>query len=813
MSLIDDQIAREEQAVDKGVDRFMKVLNEDKAKGREFEGPVGQTMTRTLLVDVIAAVEVLQKEARGQVVKAQTKGVRLQGWEMPVALMAPESMAYIALKTVLISSPDKATRQVLGRRIGTTCNLQVTWDATVAAEKERHKGDAPDPAYNRVNVMKRQVKTINPKSVRKWLKKLDDLAAGEEWDNKLKIKVGAALLETLVRSIPDVLEYSTYLKSNTRKVMRVLMSDENRAKLQAEYQAYGKAHPWLQVTIAPPLHWRWHQDRFVGGYYKQVQPLIKFNFMKHTAAIVSPDTVPEVVLEALNRVQATPWLINGNVLDHALHAADKGIDAVLPVEARMDQAEVLDEAVWEAMDASAQGKVKNVRRQVHDHNYRLEAKRWSMQRQLDVAEGLLEEGIPFYFPHNLDFRGRAYPIPQDLHPQSDDFGRAMLTFAEGKPLGADGLQWLVFHLANCFGMDKASRGEQMEWYNAWSEEIYQVAHDPFGAGLEFWCTADEKARWQFLAAAIEVCRAFACSDPEAYVCHLPVHVDGSCNGLQHLSAMGRDPIGAHATNLTADPQRKDIYDIVAGKVNAALAPGSVWEGKVTRYTVKRGVMTMPYGLTPIGMRDQLIDDRWVHGLPGDDYENAGELRDHMLVAIRSTVSAAATTMAWMQDNATILAKNGDAVEWWAPSGFKVLQRYRLSEPTSIQTVVGGTVLRLDVYQEEAWHKLQVSKQASSIAPNIIHSFDAAHMMMSISASGPDLAYSVIHDSFGVHACDMPAFLQCIKEQFVEIYSIDWFWMLQEDFSCSSKFAYPLVDCPSPGAWNPEDVLKSEFFFA
>ena len=36
--------------------------------------------------------------------------------------------------------------------------------------------------------------------------------------------------------------------------------------------------------------------------------------------------------------------------------------------------------------------------------------------------------------------------------------------------------------------------------------------------------------------------------PEEYVCHLPVHQDGSCNGLQHYAALGGDVEGARQVN-------------------------------------------------------------------------------------------------------------------------------------------------------------------------------------------------------------------------------------------------------------------------
>ena len=56
--------------------------------------------------------------------------------------------------------------------------------------------------------------------------------------------------------------------------------------------------------------------------------------------------------------------------------------------------------------------------------------------------------------------------------------------------------------------------------------------------------------WQFLAACFEIRDALASGDPESFPSHLPVHQDGTCNGLQHYAALGRDSEGGASVNLT-----------------------------------------------------------------------------------------------------------------------------------------------------------------------------------------------------------------------------------------------------------------------
>src|SRR5690606_6045230 len=142
-------------------------------------------------------------------------------------------------------------------------------------------------------------------------------------------------------------------------------------------------------------------------------------------------------------------------------------------------------------------------------------------------------------------------LSQDLHPQGDDFARGLLRFARAETLGPSGLRWLAYHAASTYGEDKLNRDDQLQWVVDHLDDIAAVARDPLGVGYECWSKAEE--RWQFLAVSMELEQALQCPEgAEAFRSSLPVFVDGSCNGLQHLSAMGLGPVGAHATNLTPD---------------------------------------------------------------------------------------------------------------------------------------------------------------------------------------------------------------------------------------------------------------------
>jgi hypothetical protein len=76
--------------------------------------------------------------------------------------------------------------------------------------------------------------------------------------------------------------------------------------------------------------------------------------------------------------------------------------------------------------------------------------------------------------------------------------------------------------------------------------------------------------WQTLAACKEVAAAVRSGDPSKYVSHYPVHQDGSCNGLQHYAALGRDVTGARSVNLKQEGDfPADVYSDVVDLVSRA----------------------------------------------------------------------------------------------------------------------------------------------------------------------------------------------------------------------------------------------------
>jgi DNA-directed RNA polymerase len=103
--------------------------------------------------------------------------------------------------------------------------------------------------------------------------------------------------------------------------------------------------------------------------------------------------------------------------------------------------------------------------------------------KLNQAEKL-KDCEEIYFPYNLDFRGRAYPIPPHLSNIGSDLCRGMLNFKKSNPLGERGLFWLKVHLANLAGADKMPFEARAAFTENNMDNIRAAAEDSFGDFLE-----------------------------------------------------------------------------------------------------------------------------------------------------------------------------------------------------------------------------------------------------------------------------------------------------------------------------------------
>ena len=387
-----------------------------------------------------------------------------------------------------------------------------------------------------------------------------------------------------------------------------------------------------------------------------------------------------------------------------------------------------------------------------------------------------------------------------------------MEFADGKPLGKRGVYWLAIHLANCYGKDKVSFHDRIQWVRENEKELVEFARDPVKPH-RFWTEADKP--WSFLAACKEWSQ-YLTIGPD-FQSHLPISMDGTCNGYQHLSAMGCDPIGGKATNLVPGSKPEDIYKEVAEqakhRIEVAANKGSYdaqeWIGRIDRKIVKHATMTTPYGVTLGTIRKHLIDEGYAKHCR-DPGAGAKYLAEVLEECIREVVVKAREIMDWLRDVAYTLAEANCGVCWTVPTGFVVFHESRRQKAVRLTTAERTLV----VYEDSDSLEIAPEKQANGIVAHLVHSLDAAHMMLTVNRLHREglQHFAVVHDSYGVHACGVDRLNRVLREEFVRIYLEP----VLERFLEEQKKANPgvtLKEPPTQGELDVRQVLDSKYFFA
>ena len=186
---------------------------------------------------------------------------------------------------------------------------------------------------------------------------------------------------------------------------------------------------------------------------------------------------------------------------------------------------------------------------------------------------------------------------------------------------------------------------------------------------------------------------------------------------------------------------------------------------------------------------------------------------HIWDSINETVIAAKDGMAWLQDCASILAKENLPISWTTVDGFPVMQSYPETKIRRIKTKLGEKIVYLGL-REDLMDKMNKRGQRNGISPNVVHSLDSCHLRMTVNLARENgvTHFAMIHDNFGCHASDIPMLSACLREAFIDLYvANDPFELFRLQTQLLTETVLPMP--PAKGSLDLTDVRNSEFFFA
>lgn len=660
------------------------------------------------------------------------------------------------------------------------------------------------------------------------------------WAKTERLHVGTALINIFVTAT-GFAEIIKRTEGKNRTVYRLQPTQTVVDFIENNASALELLNPIHMPMVVPPVPWTSPSS---GGYLTHHTPQLPF--IKTKGNVQAKNYLEDLhscteemsgVYEAINTIQRTPWRVNSFVLDIFQEVYDLGLSvAGLPAREDIPLPPSPLHPDQDTQQLTDQEKerfklFKKRRTAVYSANVALKSKRLMTAKIASIAKRFVDFGA-IYFPHSLDFRGRAYPAPMYLNPQGNGIAKGMLEFADGKPLGSsDAAFELAVQGANSFGHDKVSLESRVDWVEENTDRIVQVANAPLD---DLWWAKEADEPWCFLA----FCKEWAGFQQYGYdhVSHISIAKDGSCSGLQHFSAALRDPIGGNAVNLIPAEEPQDIYqcviDLAITKIKADVGGekdrvARAWlKYGLSRKAAKRCTMTFVYGAKQHSFvkfvleyvndtdakRKQEIQN-YISSIDGIEFDASVYLARKISASIDETVIAAKHGMDWLRQCARTLALENLPITWTTFDGFPVMQSYPDTRRKSVKTKLGDKMVYLSL-REDKNGRMDKAKQANGISPNWVHSNDGCHLRMTVNLAAANgvTHFAMIHDSFGCHAADIPMLSACLREAFLDLYVGND--PLEAFRSQAQKLTQtPLPNSPTKGGLDLSLVKNSEFFFA
>lgn len=446
----------------------------------------------------------------------------------------------------------------------------------------------------------------------------------------------------------------------------------------------------------------------------------------------------------------------------------------------------------------------------------------------------LSEVDQFYYALDVDYRGRVYYVESYMNFQGSDLARSLLSFSKAQLVTPSGLRWMKIHCASSY-----NESYPKESIPSWCTSDYKTHLDSEGLDdisvdkmtlrdRELWVennyakvymTAMKKTLNDcekpvaFLAVCIELLN-YKENDGH-YYSNLPIPVDGSNNGWQHLGAISKDEQTAGLVGLVPVDIQNDFY-VQTAKMLISITKDetrrdileSMPMKRIRKGISKRGSMTRAYSAGAQKIAENMFQDCSKYNYCdkyGITEEICKGLSRDLVKAIQLVCPGPLKTMKYLQQLANDRLEQGYGyITWTSPSGFPVI--YTCNHQRSEKQ--RGTISGLGQINHVAKVDTGVSDRRGfmcGISPNFIHSQDAAHMSIVIDQFKGDFA--AVHDSFSTHASDVEELLAITKSVFIGMYNEDnYFNNIQARIEATATQ-------PELGSLNIEDVEKSDYFFA
>ena len=791
----------EKEMVDLGKQRYWASVSRGREKCTETYSPAAKRLLGE-------SIETLRDEIK-RWMRNSVEGPGRKHRVLPYfELITPSVMAALTARTVLDGISQQRTLTSIAMKLGQY--LEDEYRACTL--KEEHPGLYRD-------LFERTKTNPSYDSTRRlWYKtaKANDIFL-PRWNGKDRCAVGLVLIE-LMRTATGLIDIETVTNIFSRSVTLVRATESLLHWLKQAHAFHEILTPVYMPMVVLPLDWK---NMWQGGYLSDEvrrRPLVK-TYDKGYLEELDNTSMPEFY-SAINSLQRTKWEINDDVLQCMLYCYENN-SGVGNLPANCDREIPTRPSDKDWMDEEIQKRWRRSAKETHQLNQQDRSKRLHLTKVLYMAQKFMDQSITF--PKNCDFRSRVYDAPAYLNPQGPDWARSVLRFSEGDPIDTQNdANYLGVHLANCWGLDKNTIEDRLNW--VWgNEDLFKAIHqDPLGTTTE-WCKAAEP--WGFLAAAMDMGDFLQVG--YGHVSKIPIAQDASNQGHQIYAMLLRDPVGAKFTNVLPSDHPYDLYQQVADSVIEKLKVSdepmaATWLAfGIDRSTTKRQTMVSVYGGQQQSCKEYTA--QWYFDLvrggqrpkvfKEHPYKACIFLSNLIYESIGEAVKSAQAGMDWLREIAGICMEHDVIPMWSTPTGYLVKQLYEKQASMEVKTSIGQKIRRHRLRYGKG--DLSPMKHKNSICPNFVHGLDAALMMKTTNLATLNglTQFSMIHDSYATTAAKSGMLSSCLRQATVDMFSED----LMENFAKQISHLLPSnVDVPPipyVGGLDIESVIDSQYYFS
>jgi hypothetical protein len=341
----------------------------------------------------------------------------------------------------------------------------------------------------------------------------------------------------------------------------------------------------------------------LGGYLLNDELLdddiIIFNHRLKENSIISNNNV---IYDTINNMSSVGYKINKDLLNFIRLYNDKFnltlINSKHPIEIRLE---------------NNGGDKLYKRERIELESFK--SKRFVQESILALAD-TFENAIEFFIPVRIDYRGRIYCITDYLNYQSTELAKALLLFSKGEKFSKTNkkaIQYMKIFGANCFGnkLDKQSANDRIKWID---DNLDNILNFENGILIE-----KAESKLLFIAFCFEYRKIISTQydEHDYYITHLPIQLDATCNGYQHISMLGMDIDLADKLNIknsTWDDVPDDFYTLISLYIKGYLKKElnkplisfekkevyeRLYDLEIQRKILKKCIMTIPYSTTTV----------------------------------------------------------------------------------------------------------------------------------------------------------------------------------------------------------------------